>query len=450
MAKTKYLTAPLPSTKMPTGMPYILANEAAERFAFYGMTSILVIFMTGYLMNRQGTLAVMGNEEAKTWFHLFNSAVYFLPFVGALIADIWLAKYRTVIYFSLIYCVGFAAITLDNTRLGLGLGLVLMAIGSGIIKPCVSANVGDQFGKTNEHLISKFYAWFYFAINLGAGISMFLCPALLDSYSPFIGFGVPAVLMIVATVAYRLGRRKFVHIPSTGLGFIKETFSGEGLKALGKLAIIYLFIVPFWSLFYQSQSAWVLQAEKMNLRWLGFTWLPAQPQAINPFLVMVMIPLFSYGIYPAIQKVFPLTSLRKITIGLFVTAFSFVVSAWIETRIVAGYRPSLGWQALAYVILTSAEIMVSITCLEFSYTQAPKKMKSFIQAVFLLSISLGNAFAAVVNWFIKNEDGTSKLAGASYYWFFVAVMLVTAALFIPVAMRYKVKDYIQDEAGGAT
>jgi POT family proton-dependent oligopeptide transporter len=446
MAKSKYLTAPLPSTKMPAGIPYILTNEAAERFAFYGMTSILVIFMTKYLMSREGTLAVMGDEQAKTWFHLFNSAVYFLPFVGALIADIWLAKYRTVIYFCLVYCVGFIAITLDHTRLGLGLGLVLIAIGSGIIKPCVSANVGDQFGKTNEHLISKFYAWFYFSINLGACISMFICPWLLDWYGPLIGFGVPAALMIAATIAYWLGRKKFVHIPAAGLGFVRETFSGEGLRAVGRLAILYLFIAMFWSLFYQSQSAWVLQAESMNLKWLGFNWLPEQPQAINPFLIMVMIPLFSYVIYPAMNKVFALTALRKISIGMLVTALSFVVSAWIEMQIVAGLKPSIGWQALAYVILTAAEVMVSITCLEFSYTQAPKKMKSLIQAVFLLSISVGNAFTAAVNAFIQNEDGSSKLAGASYYWFFVIAMLVTAVLFIPVAARYKVKDYIQDEA----
>jgi POT family proton-dependent oligopeptide transporter len=202
----------------------------------------------------------------------------------------------------------------------------------------------------------------------------------------------------------------------------------------------------FWSLFYQSQSAWVLQAESMNLKWLGFNWLPEQPQAINPFLIMVMIPLFSYVIYPAMNKVFALTALRKISIGMLVTALSFVVSAWIEMQIVAGLKPSIGWQALAYVILTAAEVMVSITCLEFSYTQAPKKMKSLIQAVFLLSISVGNAFTAAVNAFIQNEDGSSKLAGASYYWFFVIAMLVTAVLFIPVAARYKVKDYIQDEA----
>jgi POT family proton-dependent oligopeptide transporter len=131
---------------------------------------------------------------------------------------------------------------------------------------------------------------------------------------------------------------------------------------------------------------------------------------------------------------------------MFVTALSFVVCGWVETQIVAGAKPSIGWQFLAYIILTAAEIMVSITCLEFSYTQAPKKMKSFIMALFLLSISLGNLFTAVVNALIQNKDGSSKLPGATYYWFFMAAMLATAVLFIPVAARYKVKDYIQDEA----
>jgi len=444
MAESKYLTAPLPSKKMPAGMPYILTNEAAERFAFYGMTSILVIFMTTFLRARDGSFTVMGDKEATAWFHLFNSAVYFLPFVGALISDIWLAKYKTIIYFCLVYCIGFVALTLDHTRLGLGVGLVMIAIGSGVIKPCVSANVGDQFGKTNKHLIAKFYAWFYFAINLGACVSMFLCPYLLHQYNPLVGFGVPAVLMIAATATYWLGRKKFVHIPPAGFGFVKESFSGEGLRAIGKLCILYAFVAPFWSLFYQSQSAWVLQAQNMNLKWLGFTWLPEQPQSINPFLIMVMIPLFSYAIYPAINKVFPLTPLRKIGIGFFVAALSFVVPAWIELQIAGGVKPSLGWQAFAYVLLTAAEIMVSITCLEFSYTQAPKKMKSFIQAVFLLSISVGNAFTAGVNWVI--EKGWLGLAGPRYYWFFVIVMLATAVIFIPIARRYPVKDYIQDEA----
>ncbi len=448
MTKSKYITSPIPSKKIPEGIPYILTNEAAERFSFYGMSSILVIFMTHYLMGRDGMLNVMGGEQAKTWFHFFKSAVYLTPILGALLADIWAGKYRTILFFSLVYCGGFCALTLDQTRVGLVVGLVLMAIGSGIIKPCVSANVGDQFGKSNQHLMAKVYGWFYFAINLGAFVSMFFCPWLQQEYGPRVGFGVPAVFMLIATAAFRLGREKFVHVPASGIGFVRECFSGEGLRAILKLSIIYVFVAMFWALFDQSQSAWVLQAENMDRHIFGFELLPEQPQAFNSLLVMLLIPIFSYVIYPVIDKIFPLTALRKISLGLFVAGLSFVVPAWVETQIVAGLKPNIVWQLFAYVILTAAEVMVSITCLEFSYTQAPKKMKSFIMAVFLLSISLGNAFTGAVNYFIKNEDGTSKLAGASYYWFFTVMMLITAVIFIFVAAGYREKTYIQDEGGG--
>jgi POT family proton-dependent oligopeptide transporter len=133
-------------------------------------------------------------------------------------------------------------------------------------------------------------------------------------------------------------------------------------------------------------------------------------------------------------------------IGMFVTAASFLVPIWIETQIQQGGRPSIGWQFVAYIFLTAAELMVSITSLEFAYTQAPNKMKSLIQALNLLSISLGNIIAAVVNMAIVNPDGTSKLPGASYYWFFAIAMLATSVVFIPVALWYKPKDHIQDEA----
>jgi len=445
MAKSKYITAPIPSKKMPSGIPYILFNEMAERFAFYGMRCILVIFMTKYLLSSSGVLDVMGAEESKTYFHLFVASVYFTPLLGALICDIWLGKYRTIIFFSIVYCLGFFSLAFDQTRLGLVVGLTLIAIGSGIIKPCVSANVGDQFGKTNRHLIERAYSWFYFAINLGAVVSQSLCPILLDRLGPRVAFGVPGIFMAMATVAFWLGRKKFVHVPAGGIGFVKETFSGEGLKAIGKLCIIYVFIAPFWAIFDQMDSSWVLQAEKMNRNWLGHEWLSSQLVAVNPLMIMILIPVFSYVIYPAINKVFHLTPLRKISIGLFVASSVFVVPAWIEARIVAGAKPSVGWLILAHLILAASEVMVSITCLEFSYTQAPKKMKSFIMAVFFLSITLGNAFTAAVNAFIQNEDGSSKLPGASYFWFFVIIMLVTAVGFIFVAMGYREKTYIQDE-----
>ena len=141
MAKKEYLTAPLPSKKMPAGIPYILTTEASERFAFYGMSSILVVFMTRYLMGPNGTLNVMGDEPAKAWFHWFTSAVYFMPLVGAVISDVWLGKFKTIIWFSIIYCIGFVVLTYDHTRLGLTGGLILIAMSAGIIKPSLSAKL---------------------------------------------------------------------------------------------------------------------------------------------------------------------------------------------------------------------------------------------------------------------------------------------------------------------
>jgi len=446
MAKNKYITAPVPSRKIPIGIPYILSNEAGERFSFYGMRCILVIFMTKYLMGSDGVLNPMSAEESKTYFHLFVSAVYFTPIFGALLSDIWFAKYRTIIYFSLVYCAGFLVLTLDHTRLGLAFGLILVALASGVIKPCVSANVGDQFGKTNKHLMERVYGWFYFAINVGAFVSTILCPILLNKYGPSIAFGLPCIFMFLATTAFWLGRSKFVHVPAGGIKFVKETFSGEGLRALGKLCVIYVFIAMFWAIFDQMDSAWVLQAEKMNRNWLGREWLSSQIVAVNPLMIMVLIPVFSYGIYPGINKVFRLTPLRKISIGLFVASLPFVISAVVETRIGEGSYPSIGWTILAHLILAAAEVMVSIACLEFSYTQAPKKMKSFVMSVFFLSITLGNVFTASVNAFIQNEDGSSKLEGSSYFWFFSIMMLLTAIVFIPIASCYKEKTYIQDEA----
>jgi proton-dependent oligopeptide transporter, POT family len=100
-------------------------------------------------------------------------------------------------------------------------------------------------------------------------------------------------------------------------------------------------------------------------------------------------------------------------------------------------HPTVWWQFLGFVVISVAEIMVSITFLEFAYTQAPKKLKSLIMSLNLMSISLGNAVTAGINFFIQNPDGTSKLPGATYFLFFAGLMLVTAVGFIFIALKYR-------------
>jgi POT family proton-dependent oligopeptide transporter len=442
---SKYLTAPVARSDMPGGIPYIIGNEAAERFSFYGMRAILVVFMTQHLVDSSGALHVMSEEEAKGWYHLFVSAVYLTPLLGALLSDGLLGKYRTIILLSLVYCAGHFALAFDDTRAGLAIGLGLIALGAGGIKPCVSSHLGDQFGQTNAGLLSRAFAWFYFAINLGAFVSSLATPWLLAHYGSSVAFGVPGVLMLLATVVFWAGRYRFVHIPAYGRRFLADSLGKVGLGALGRLGIVYLFVAVFWSLFDQTASSWVLQAQHMDRRVFGIDVLPAQIQAANPLLVMLLIPVFSYWVYPAIDRVFPLTPLRKIAIGLFVAAAAFAIPTGLQLVIDRGGQPFIGWQLLAYVVLTSAEVMVSITCLEFSYSQAPRSMKSFVMAFFMLSISLGNLFTSAVNFLIDVPGGESRLAGADYFLFFTLLMLATAMLFVVVSRYYRGQVYFHAE-----
>ena len=434
---------------MPRGIPYIIGNEAAERFSYYGMRSILVVFMTEYLLNHGGALDVMSEEDAKGWYHVFSQAVYFLPVLGSLVSDGFWGKYKTILRVSIVYCLGHLVLAMDQTRWGLAIGLGLIAIGSGGIKPCVSAHVGDQFGESNKHLMSNVFSWFYFSINFGSTFATLLIPYLLRALGkdvgPHVAFGLPGALMFLATFLFWSGRGKFVHIPPGGREFVKESFSGEGLRAIGKLGLLMCFLAPYYAVFEQQGSAWVLQAKNMDLSFFGLELYPSQVHSANPILVMIFAPTFAYVLYPFVNRFVEVTPLRKIGIGLFVTGSSFFVSAHIEHMIAAGMRPSVWWQFLAYVVITAGEVLVSITALEFFYSQGPRRMKSAIMAIKMFAVSVGNGFTAIVNFYIQNPDGTSKLTGADYYYFFIKVIFVAGIIFIFVARWYDVKTYMQAE-----
>ncbi|MCP4170574.1 MAG: POT family MFS transporter, partial [Fuerstiella sp.] len=309
MAKQQYRSVPDETSGLPKGIKYIIGNEAAERFSFYGMRTILVVFMTKYLHYMvDGEVGTeMSDAKANEYYHNFVAATYFFPVMGSFLSDILIGKYRTILWLSIVYCLGHLSLALMG---GAGLapgswlmaGLFLIALGSGGIKPCVSAHVGDQFGKKNSHLMTKVFQWFYFAINFGSTASTWMTPLLLKWYGPHIAFGVPGVLMAIATLMFWMGRNVFIHVPPGGSRFFRETFSRDGVVALLKLSTIYAFVAVFWGLFDQTGSSWVIQAENMDRRFLGITWLQSQIQVLNPILVMILIPLFQLVIYPCVDS----------------------------------------------------------------------------------------------------------------------------------------------------
>jgi POT family proton-dependent oligopeptide transporter len=397
-----YRTSPSDTTGMPSGIPHIVGNEAAERFSFYGMKAILAVFMVKYLhlMNDTPGTAIT-TAEATEKIHTWVGWVYLTPFFGALLADIFLGKYRTIIALSLVYCAGHAALAFMGTQgdasLWLSAGLMLIAFGSGGIKPCVSAHVGDQFGQNNSHLLPKIFNWFYFSINLGAMLSALLTPWLMEWYGPHLAFGIPGILMALATLIFWIGRNRFAHVPAGGMRFLKDFGKKETWKTLLHLAPLYLFLAMFWSLFDQTGTTLIFQAQDMDRNLLGTHWLPSQIQSLNSFFVLAFIPIFTYLIYPAISKIWTLTPLRKIGIGLFVMVSAFSLVAVTQTIIDSGQTPNIIWQVVAYALLTSSEVMVSIVALEFAYTQAPRNMKSLVMCFYLGSVAVGNFFTAGIN-----------------------------------------------------
>ncbi len=464
-----YRTSPDPDlSTMPGGIPYIVGNEVAERFSFYGMKAILTVFFTKFMHDSVGNPDYLTQEETRQAISIFSAAVYATPFLGAIIADRWFGKYKVILWLSLFYCLGHGVLALLDTSLSqyvrprwiMFTGLALIACGAGGIKPCVTSHVGDQFGPSNKHLMSKVYSWFYLAINLGAFTSMLLTPILLnnENYGPAWAFGVPGVLMAIATFTFWLGRHQFVHIPPAGPKFWDDVFSPDGRRAMLNLTPLLFLVAMFWSLFDQTASSWVLQAEQMNRTFLvpflpeSWTVEPgkleitsSQMQSVNSLFVLTLVPLFTLVIYPFVEKYVKLTPLRKIGVGMFLAVLPFIVSALIEQSIHNGNQPHISWQILAYFFLTSAEIMISITMLEFFYAQSPPSMKSVIMAFCMLSISIGNLFTYVVNKVIVREDGSVILPGSSYYWFFTGTMLTAAIIYLFWSQGYRGKTYIQGE-----
>jgi POT family proton-dependent oligopeptide transporter len=377
-----------------------------------------------------------------------------MPLVGGLLADWFFGKYRVILYISLIYCLGHLTLALyEHDLQAFTFGLVMIAFGAGCIKSCVSANVGDQFTESNQHLMSKVYGWFYFSINSGSVFATLLIPVIYANYGAAWAFGVPGILMAIATLIFWLGRKSYRKVPPAGIqrnnfAFIslyalfnlgkkkkgeswldvaKASFpeeSVEGVKAVYRVLTVFAFIPIFWAMWDQNLSEWVLQAAKMDRTIFGKEVLPEQVQTVNPIFLLTMIPVFTYGIYPFFEKLgIKTTPLRRIGTGLFLTALSFVVIALIQQQIDNGATPSIWWQILAYFILSAAEVLVSITGLEYAYTHSPKAMKSTMSAIWFLTVAVGNMFVSVVNGSISNKGFFAQLEGATYFWFFVGLMM---------------------------
>ncbi|KAK9499515.1 hypothetical protein O3M35_002540 [Rhynocoris fuscipes] len=360
--------------KYPKSVFFIIGNEFCERFSYYGMRTILSLYLVQALNYTESTSTII--------YHTFVMLCYFTPLVGGIMADSWLGKYKTILYVSLFYALGnivlavssVTVINIPHAALSL-VGLLLIACGTGGIKPCVSSFGGDQFVLPQQEVqLQRFFSVFYFAINAGSVISCFLTPFLREQVTCFgqdkcypIAFGVPAVLMCLSVVIFVCGRPLYkIKQPSGNivldvvkcishaivrkvqvqkmekkdhwLDYAAPKYNQkliDDTKVLMKIIFLFTPTIIFWALYEQQGSKWTFQANNMDGSINGwFTIQPDQMQTINPVLVLIFIPIFESFIYPLLAKLrLVRTPLQKLSVGGILAALAFLISGVLDLYI---------------------------------------------------------------------------------------------------------------------
>uniref|UniRef100_A0A9J7ZS60 Solute carrier family 15 member 2 n=1 Tax=Cyprinus carpio carpio TaxID=630221 RepID=A0A9J7ZS60_CYPCA len=361
-------------TNYPVSIAFIVVNEFCERFSYYGMKAVLTLYFIHYLhWDKNLSTAV---------YHAFSSLCYFTPLLGAVIADSWLGKFRTVIYLSIVYVIGHVVKSVgaipdvgDSTvHVVLSmLGLVLIAFGTGGIKPCVAAFGGDQFDEEHTEERRKFFSIFYMSINAGSVLSTIITPILRGDVKCFGGdcyalaFGVPAALMVIALVVFIAGSGLYKKSPPEGnvlvrvckcIGFaIRNRWNNskkspkrshwldwaeekypkrliQEIKMVFRVLVLYIPLPMFWALFDQQGSRWTLQATRMNMDFvMGVCFCVVK--MLNALLILVFIPIFDMGVYPLIGLCrIKLTPLKKMAAGMILAALAFCAATVVEINVI--------------------------------------------------------------------------------------------------------------------
>lgn len=460
-------------SSLPRATWFIVGTEACERFSFYGMTTILTLYLQ-YQM-------ALGKDGATERVHYFNAAVYYLPLLGGWLADKYFGRYGTILFLSLFYCLGHGSLALfEGKKWGVYLGLGLIALGAGGIKPCASAFVADQFPKLDERGLAKVYGLWYWAVNLGAFFSSALIPLvapewdegnkIAENWGYSWAFGIPGIFMGLATLIFFLGTPLYVRRPPQ-VDTDTNIHPAQRLadrKTLLRIIIALSPIVIFWALFYQIFTTWVQQGEMMErYNLFGYMVDGQRMQAAGSVLVLILVPFMALVGYPLMRRMgLPMSLTGKITIGLLITAFTFCVSGALQLVLEGGTKLSIMWQLVPYVPLEIAEVMVSVTGLEFAYSMAPTRMKSLVMGVWFAVTGTGNLSVALITMFIGTSviksDGTISVPNdsrpfhmlpSSQFFLYAILMLLGAIAFVIINRRVLPQAGAGDvasQSGGAT
>lgn len=446
-------------TSHPPGLWFFFWGEFAERASYYGMRAILLLYLTSVMK--------FSDKDGNTIYQWFKMSAYFLPLIGGIIADRWLGRYWTIVGFSIPYVIGHFTLGVSDSdfmgipgQVWLFGSLLLLAGGTGVIKPNISSLLGQTYDEQRpgqDGLRNAAFQVFYFAINIGALISMFVVPILRDRYGYATAFQFPAWLMVAALAIFAGGKKLYAkEVKSTPTKKTPEE-KREQWVTLVRLFGVFALITFWWVAYEQNDSVWVLFArDYMNHPTIHIPdWLPAwigggvdyQPKAdsyqfSNSLFVILLIPVFTVIFRKIDPEMKTITPIRKIIAGFLLTAAAMGVLMFVAfLTSTAGAKVTSLWLVLAYFILTAGEVLLYGTMLDLSYAAAPKSMKGFVTACFLLTNAIGNFIGSFLSRLyggsLKDDPGPWSMSPMAFFAMTITMVLVATVAFYFVGKRFE-------------
>ncbi len=416
----------------PTGFWFVFFGELAERASYYGMRTLLALYM----------IDVLGFSEAAgtTVMKAFMAGCYVTPFFGGWVAERFLGRYKTILYYSLPYVIGHLILGGVQNPTGLFIALVLLALGSGAIKPNTSVLLGQIYdAEHKETLMNEGFSMYYAAVNIGAAVSAFTLPLIVDAQGGKYGLAlmVPAVLMVAAFGVFAFGKRWYPTENVRALARIPKTPQQREAerKTLLRIAGVFGAIAIFWLIYDQNADTWIYFSQShTDLRLFGLHMGANQMQALNPIFIVVMTPIFNF-IWNQAKKMRggrEVPDTRKMLFGygiVVVTSFVMAYAAWL-TR--SGAIVSLWWVVVATFIITLAELCISPVGMEFAYREALPGTKSIVTAAFWMMVFVGDSLGLILA-----PSYEKSLTPAPYFAILAILMTITALAFIPIARKFE-------------
>lgn len=420
----------------PAGLYILFFTELWERFSYYGMRAILVLFL---ISASTGNNPGFGWDEADaiSLYGTYTMLVYVMSIAGGWVADKFWGQKRTVLIGGILLCFGHGILAVEALwAFYAGLGLIVLGVGG--LKPNISTMVGGLYKQGDERR-DKGFTIFYIGINLGAFLSALLVGYVGEVHGWHYGFGLAGIGMAVGQAVFMLGQKylKGIGESTTEMTPEEQAAKKRPLTAVERdrmkvMLISFLLIIVFWGAFEQAGGLMNIYTKQKTDLNLGFTIplldisaIPASWfQSVNAFFIITLgIPIAAFWVWWR-KKGKESSSLLKMAVGVIIMGWGFLFMSAASLEYEAQGASAMYWLVLAYLFHTIGELCASPVALSFITKLAPLKYASLMMGVYFAATGLGNKVAGLLGEYSQSAGELEIFTGIAIFCTIIGLLVI--------------------------